>query len=64
MTWTHKWVALGLFGLVAFQPEPTRPGTQAGIGSFFTSANGVVKQVPVLFNTDGIGAGADQPGPG
>ena len=52
-----KYIALGLFGLVSFQMGADPEGTHAGVGSFFTSANATVKQVPVLFNTDGMGSG-------
>ena len=56
-----KWVALGLYGLVAFQLGADPGGTQAGIKSAFTSANGVAKQIPVLCNSDGVRAA--QPAP-
>ena len=63
-----KYIALGLFGLVTFQMGADPEGTQQGIGSFFTSANATVKQVPVLFNTDGMNGGGGAPttpnGPG
>ena len=57
-----RWVALGMFGLVFYQAGADPARTQEGVASFFTSANGVVRQVPVLFDSDGSGAGATSPG--